>query len=84
MLVTLLGHKFSQLPSSIIGLKDEVVSLDFNILCLWKLLQWEGKNESSRRKDEAQLFGAASAAAFNGKMLEFDDESNLNEIPEAP
>jgi hypothetical protein len=50
LVVALTGHKFGQRPSSLLGVDDEALALDFDMAATLKLQEWQDAREAERWK----------------------------------
>lgn len=75
-----MGRNFSIRPSHLLNFTDEVVAFDFDRAASYRLVQYDNQRE----RDSARINGISAAMAFGGETLEFDDETDIDSIPEAP
>lgn len=52
--MALAGHQFGQRPSSLLGVDDDSLALDFDMAATLKLQEWQDEREAERWKATVQ------------------------------
>lgn len=48
LVVALTAHKFAQRPSTLLGVDDDALALDFDVAAMLRLQEWQDERESER------------------------------------